>query len=178
MDQPDAQLERKQTNRLLYGFFYVAIAVPLLSFAIAWLYLNWSGHEIVKADVRKMVLIIWLGTMLALLRKGVDSLQRRRRFGRWRLFSSGRKQASSKASHREMAGKWEHQKTNRILRELFAVLLIIPVLSCMFVAAYFFAQGHVLLYSEWKTTAMVVWIGTMLCLFRIGRKASRDRLVF
>jgi hypothetical protein len=172
------QWERKQTRSLLGKNCLIAVCLPIASCLLVWLYFSWSGRTLERVDMKRMVLVLWLGTLVVLVWKGLEGVGIYRRISRlWqRIIPADRR--DTYILKRPQTGKWEQKKTGRIIHELLATVVLLPLLSCGLVWFYFFVIRTTLSWADWKTAALCIWLGTLLCLIRIGYKASRDRLLY
>lgn len=178
MDSFNELWERKQTRSLLGRNFLIAICLPLAACLLVWLYFRLTGRTMERADIKRMVLVLWLGTMIVLCWKGLQGVGVYRHI--LRLF---RKKAEPEGGityviKRRQSEKWEQKKTSRIVHEMLATLFLVPLISYFLVWAFFFIVQTGLVRGDWKIAAICIWAGTLLCLIRVGFKASRDKLVY
>jgi hypothetical protein len=178
VDPYNEHWERKQTRNLLGKNCLIAVCLPIASCILVWLYFTWSGRELERVDMKRMVLVLWLGTLVVLVWKGLEGVGISGRIRRrWQRKVPPDKR-DTYVLKRPQSAKWEQKKTGRIIHELMAMVVLLPLLSYSLVWFCFFLWGSALSGADWKTAALCIWLGTLLCLIRVGYKASKDRLLY
>jgi hypothetical protein len=186
MDGYDRLVEQKKTTAMIFRFFCISVFPPLFSGALIYAYqlafaLDWG-----RKDWKLAVLIVWIGTLLLLAFDAFRLLRSERRrfpardtrvqFRRVSEDGSTRKDSSRVGQLR--LENWEHRKSRRILNELCALALLLPLGAGGLIWLYTVVAQIEFTRSDWKTAVFAVWIGTMFAMIRAAVSARRDQMVY
>lgn len=174
----ERERERWRTRNLLLKLTLLAVGIPLGALFVIWIYLAIWGDEFVRADWRTVVLCLWLGTLAVLSWTALKSATGRKPFRRSWKYEDVDQEELRKALLRQTAGKWETRRTNQILIELMITVAVVPALACAVIYAYFYFLHYRLVWADWKIVVLCLWLGTILCLFRVGIRASRSKMIY
>lgn len=173
----DAQQEHTATRRAFVRLNLLALAFPVLIFIAVFVYCSIRGIELTRPQWKTIVLITWLGTILALVRETLSTAYAGRRFRRPWLSRRYPVESGQQGSGARMS-KWESRKTQALCKEFFATAVGVPLGSVALVYAYFTVQGVELSNAQWKRVALIVWVATILYLFRISWQAVKSRVIY
>jgi hypothetical protein len=169
-----AQLEREQTKILFYKINAIALGVPIFALAIIYSYSLFFDVILEKRDWRTIFFVIWLGTILVLVREGFSKfLVFRRNTSRRR--TAGQTRGQTRGSRIDA---WEGRNTVRLGKDLFLAAFILPFFSIAIVYSYCFIFDVAMERRHWKLVVLCVWIGVLLSLGRLGLRAGKRKISY
>jgi hypothetical protein len=169
-----SQQEIDITRKLFLLANGIALGVPAFSLAIIYSYSLFFDIVFEKSDWRTVFFIVWLGTMLVLLR---EAYSKYREYNR--LYSTKNRKAGQRRYRQgSRVSAWEQRKTSRLSKDLVNAAIIIPSISISLVYLYSCASGYFLKRSDWKMVVFCVWLGVLIALARESLKAGKEKVSY
>ena len=176
--EPDHEFGNKPTRRLFFRLNALALLLPLLLGFAIYIYSISTGIELTKSQIKTIVFAIWLGTMCVLVLVSMFSVFRRQPVKRSLLRAAAKQGAEREVQLNRTSKRWEHKKTNRLLRETVKAFLLIPLIASALLGAYFRLTAHSLSSLEWRVVIAIIWLGTIMALGRVAYNSLLSPIVY
>jgi hypothetical protein len=161
-DSTDEPFDGQNTLGLLGLLLRCALVIPILALTLVYVFFWSQGHELERAEWKRIIFYVWLGTLIFLTFYAL----RNRRTG-----TESRRKEQTRLDLRESqspADKWEQRSSRRLVREVYMGAVFIPLVGVLFARVLFWLMGISLKHQDYKYLIMVYWLGSLFVALRLA----------